>query len=327
MTQVCQRYKVRVIQITPHDDYYLLETNRGPKELRMWPRIDVMRWSFAWREQLARAGFREVERFIRTRDSKPFVVVGRKGFTMTDHLRGAEPFEPSPVHAETCGRMVGKMHEAQQANHLLDAAELLKKEQGFAVAEAKRARRLKKEFVLRHAFLSERDRWVASLFPPLLERMERSAELLTGTHADADSLAVSHRHMGKENWALVNDKVMLRGFFRPGLSVQLRDVAGYLKQLYADTEDTQRIDAFLDGYMAEKQLGYEDYKMLLAFMAFPHETWHSIEQYVCHASSEKDEQSPHGIEQALAAQERVDRLLLHIAHRAEETRGFVHEPL
>jgi Ser/Thr protein kinase RdoA (MazF antagonist) len=328
LTQVCRRYKARVIQITPHDDYYLLETNRGPKELRLWPRIDVLRWSFAWREQLAREGIREVERFIRTRDAKPFVVAGRKGFTLTDHLRGAEPLDPSPANAGRCGRIVAKMHETQQANHLLDAAELLKKEQGFAVAETKRAQRMQQEFVTRHAFLRERDKWVASLFAPLLERMERSAELLSAARIDPDTLAVSHQQLEKENWVLVNNKVFLRGFHRPALSVQLRDVAGFLKQLYAESEDLERVDAFLDGYLSEKPLGYEDYKLLLAFMAFPQDTWNSVEQYVSNVLEERKEQTPNGIEQALVAQVRIDRLLQHIAHRAEEARsGASHEPL
>jgi hypothetical protein len=78
LSEVCQHYRARVIRVTPLDDCYLLETNRGPKELHIWPRVDVMRWSFAWRERLARQGFRDLERFIRTRDSKPFLVVGKR---------------------------------------------------------------------------------------------------------------------------------------------------------------------------------------------------------------------------------------------------------
>lgn len=332
LTQVCQRYRSRVIHITPHDDYYLLETNRGPKELRVWPRIEVMRWSFAWREQLARQGMREVERFIRTRDAKPFVIAGRKGFTLTDHLRGAQPYSPSRAHASTCGSMVAMMHQAQQTSHLLDAAELLKSEQRFAIAEAKRAHRLQQELLSRQAFPAERDKWLASLFGPLIERMEKSADLLLSAQNEADQLVVSHRQLGTENWALVDNKVMLRGFYRPGLSVQMRDVASFLKQLYAEEEDLARVDAFLDGYQARRAMSYEDYKLLLGFMAFPLDTWNSIEQYVSNVSlargEAREEEAPEAILAALAVQGRIDRLLQHIAHRAERARsGAVHEPL
>lgn len=332
LTQVCQRYKIRVIHITPHDDFYLLETNRGPKELRLWPRIEVMRWSFAWREQLARQGIREVERFIRTRDAKPFVIAGRKGFTLTDHLRGAMPYSPSRAHASTCGSIVAMMHEAQLSSHLLDAAELLKKEQGFAVAESKRARRLQQELLSRSAFPTEREKWLANLFEPLIERMERSAALLESVQSEEERLAVSHRQLGAENWTLVGGKLMLRGFYRTGLSVQMRDVATYLKELYTETEDFDRIDAFLDGYHARRRIGYEDYKLLLGFMAFPLHTWNRFEQYVSHVSlaqeEAREEEAPEAILAALALQEKIDRLLQHIAHRAERARrGNVHEPI
>jgi len=333
LKQVCQRYKIRVIQITPHDDFYLLETNRGPKELRLWPRIEVMRWSFAWREQLARQGVREVERFIRTRDAKPFVIAGRKGFTLTDHLRGAQPYSPSRAHAATCGSMVAMMHDAQQNNHLLDAAELLKKEQGFAIAEAKRARRLHQELLSREAFPQELDKWLSSLFGPLVERMERSADLLLAAQqGEMESIAVSHRQLGAENWTLVDEKVMLRGFYRTGLSVQMRDVAHFLKQLYTEQEDLERVDAFLDGYEAKRRIRYEDYKLLLGFMAFPLETWNRIEQYVSNVSLARGEvqeqEPPESILGALAVQGRIDRLLQHIAYRAERARsGAIHEPL
>lgn len=320
LTEVCQRYKARVIQITPQDQYYLLETNRGPKELRMWPRIDVMRWSFAWREHLARQGVREVERFIRTRDAKPFVIAGRKGFTLTDHLRGAKPFAPTRARAATCGSMVAIMHEAQQANHILDAAELLKKEQANIVSEAKRAQRLQQEFLTKSAFPSKRDKWLASLFAPLIERMERSAELLLAADVDADTLAVSHRHLTKDNWVLVGDKVKLRGFYRTGLSVQLRDVASYLRQLYTESEDLEQVDAFLDGYHAKRKLGYEDYKLLLGFMAYPAEVWGRLEHHAGNTDMPETEAVPEDILVALATQEKVDQLLQHIATRAERVR-------
>ncbi len=313
LSEVLQRYKARVIRITPLDDYYLLETNRGPKELHVWPRVDVMRWSFAWREQMARQGLREVERFIRTRDAKPYLVMGKKGFTLTDHLRRIDPFVPTVETARQSGRVVARMHTAQQKNHLFQAHDFLKQEQLHAFSEARRARALSEEW-------SARDPWLSGVFPPLLERMERSAELLSSRRIDPDRLAVSHRDLRQVNWGLVSDKLFLRGFFQTPLSVQQRDVACFLRELYVEFQNADLVTAFLDGYEEHKPLQYGDYTLMLAFMAYPEDVWQSLDRYI--SGVREDGEAPTGdLEQALARQQHVDRLLRHVAHRAEHARS------
>lgn len=320
LTEVLQRYKARVIQITPQDGYYLVETNRGPKELRMWPRIDVMRWSFAWREQMARQGNRDVERFIRTRDSKPYLVCGKKGFTLTDHLRHTDPLRPTPEMVRKSGRLVARMHAAQQQNHLFPSSDFLRQEQLYAASEANRARALEQEWYLR-------DDRVAEVFPPMLERMERSVQLLSTKQVNPEQLAVSHRDLHHDNWGVVHDKLILRGFYRPSLSVQQRDVACYLRELFLQHKEEQLVDAFLDGYEEEKPLQYGDYTLMLAFMAYPSDVWRSLERYITHVR-EQGVASTEELDQTLARQQLVDRLLRHVAHRAERARsGTAYEPI
>jgi Ser/Thr protein kinase RdoA (MazF antagonist) len=326
ITEVCRQYKARVIRVSPVDDFFLLETNRGPKELRVWPRVDVMRWSFAWREQMARQGVREVERFIRTRDAKPYLVAGKRGFTLTDHHRHNEAFHPTAGIARQCGRMVALMHQAQQANPVFQAADFLQQEQLHASTEAKRARAIAEAFEPKAA-VNETTRWVANLLSPLLERLERSAQLLVSPHIDPDQLAVSHRFLYRDNWGMVNDKLFLRGFFRPVLSVQHRDVACYLKEQFLRDEDWQQVEAFLDGYEEVKPLTYGEYTLLLAFMAYPGDVWRNAEAFVT-TVRQQGEASITDIKQALANQETVDRLLRQIAHRAEQARsGTAYEPI
>jgi Ser/Thr protein kinase RdoA (MazF antagonist) len=320
LSEVLQRYKARVIQITPLDDCYLLETNRGPKELRLWPRVDIMRWSFAWREQMVRQGFREVERFIRTRDAKPFLVFGKRGFTLTDHLRQKDPYAPTAENAKQSGRVVARMHLAQQANSLFQGADFLKQEQLNATSEAKRARAMVEDF-------GDCDQKTAGLFAPLLERMERSAQLLSSRWVDPEQLAVSHRSLHRDNWGLVDDKLFLHGFYRPALSVQQRDVACYLRELFLHQENMDLVTAFLDGYEELKPLHYGDYTLILAFMAYPEELWKSLERYFS-LMNEQGEGSTEEIEQAIARQQLVDCLLRHVAHRAEHARsGAAYEPI
>ncbi|WP_139490241.1 hypothetical protein [Brevibacillus dissolubilis] len=322
LTPICQRYKARVIRIIPQEDYYLVETNRGPKELRVWPRVDVMRWSYAWREQMARQGFRNVERFIRTRDAKPYVVSGKKGYTMTDHLRKVGPYTPGMEHAHYAGQMIAKMHQAQSSQSFPVASDLLKREQSLAVEEAKRARHVF-EHISETPLKGEQRHFIASMFPPLLERMERSAELISTTLIPEEYLAVSHREMGRENWGLVEDQLFLRGFYRPTLSIQHRDTATLLRQIYMDTQNLSSVDAFLDGYEENKPLSYDEYRLLLAFMAYPQEVWRQIENIVhpiTLTGEAQDESALVQVEQAIRRQQLIDELLQHIAQRAERGR-------
>lgn len=320
LNEVCRHYRVRVIRATPLEDCFLLETNRGPKEIRIWPRVDVMRWSFAWRERLARQGFRNLERFIRTRDAKPFVLVGKRGVTMTDHLRHIEACQPGEELAVQCGRVIGMMHAVQQESPLLAGAEYLQQEKLRAEAEWNRAKAMAESYRQSIGRESGRRRWVGELMTPLLQRMERSATMLSHPSITPESVSVSHRYLTRDNWGMVNEKLYLTGFFRPALSVQLRDVAGYLRELYLTHADIKQIDSFLDGYEGEKPLSYGDYTLLLAMMARPREIWKSISSFV-EKAAQGERVSTAEIERALECQQSIDQLLRHIADRAERARG------
>ncbi|MDH4617541.1 phosphotransferase [Brevibacillus sp. AY1] len=320
LQEICQQYRARVIRVTPLEDYYLLETNRGPKELRVWPRVDVMRWSFAWRERLARQGFRGLERFIRTRESKPFVIVGKRGVTMTDHQRHIEACQSNQEVDRQTGRVIGMMHAAQQESPLLSGLEYLNQEKLKAETAWNRAKALFASYRRSRAGEARGERWVAELMPSLLQRMERSYAMLSHSSISADQIGVSHRDLTRDNWGMVNDKLFIRGFFRPTLSVQLRDVANYLREMHLTHGDFSQVDSFLDGYQEKKPLTYGEYTLLLAFMARPREVWNSVEDYVTRLSHEQQVPTT-GIERALESQQSVDQLLRHIADRAERARG------
>ncbi|UFJ39069.1 phosphotransferase [Brevibacillus humidisoli] len=327
LSYICQRYKIRVIDVKARGDHYLLETNRGPKELHIWPRLDVLRWSFAWREQLARQGFREVERFIRTRDAKPYVVVRKTGFTLNDHLRDVETFSPTSEQANQCGQIAARMHQAQAMSEYPQVVDLLRREQSHAESEVKRARELYQQLKQSPKGLGQSFRWVVQQFPALLERMDRSVELLHSPLLNEELLAASHLSLGPENWAWLDGKLFLHGFYRSTLSVQPRDMSLYLQYLYQQDETFERVDAFLDGYEQIKPLRYEEYLLMLAFLAFPAPTWKQVEQFVTDGQ-ESDEEAVGNIRQTLQKQQDLDHLLLHLARRSERLgRGIANEPI
>ena len=329
LNYICQRYMIRVIDVKARGDHYVLETNRGPKELHIWPRLDVLRWSFSWREQLARQGVREIERFIRTRDAKPYVIVRKIGFTLSDHLRDAKAFTPALEHAHQCGQLAARMHQAQAGTEYLPVVDLLRREQNHLSSEMKRARDSYRQLRQAAGERSRTAKWVMEQFPALLERMERSVELLHSPLLKEEDLAPSHFSLGPENWAWLDGRLILRGFYHSRLSVQPRDIASYLKYLYQQDGQLAQVEAFLNGYEQIKPLRYEEYLLLLAFLAFPADAWEQVEPFVADGrGTEPDAEAVEALKHTLRRQQELDRLLWYLAQRTERSgRGIAHEPI
>ncbi|WP_232695621.1 hypothetical protein [Brevibacillus daliensis] len=318
LTPICKKYKIRTIKVTPKDDFYLIETNRGTKEMRVWPRVDYMRWSFSWREQMVKNGQRNVERFIRTKDSKPYVIYSNKGYSLIDHQKNSEQVPLIPSMIKECGRTTAWMHIAQQAQDVPIGSELLRREQERINEEIVQAKQKIREWQIGHQ--GDEVAELVELLEPVWERMERSASLLAAISLPEELLHVTHKEMLKENWILVGNQVFLRGFYRPQLSVQQRDTASYLRQLAGEEGNEQLIEAFLDGYEEQKQLSYEEYKLLLAFMAYPRELWQAISTCFLTDDGINDQELRANVQKMVEQQSCIDHTLQEIAKRAEQGR-------
>ncbi|MDN9012556.1 hypothetical protein [Brevibacillus laterosporus] len=317
ISPICKRYKLKTTKITPKVDYYLIETNRGTKEIRVWPRIEYMRWSYGWREQMARQGVKNVERFIRTKDSKPYVVSNKKGYSLMDHHRVAEPIAYTIDNMLECGRITAQMHLAQQAQSLQIGGELLRREQLHAQQVLDRTKKFLKQWE-RDQNAKKRNKW-GSLFPSILERMERSATLIQSVSLPDEVLAASHKELSRKNWVMVDDQVFLRGFYKTSLTVQHKDTASFLHEIALDGGDQALVDAFLDGYEEVKPLNYEEFRLLLSFMAYPQELWRTLEK-VLQANTKEDKQATEDVKQSVMRQRELDYHLQRLAKRAERGR-------
>ncbi|QOT01128.1 hypothetical protein JNUCC42_10990 [Brevibacterium sp. JNUCC-42] len=318
ISPICKRYKIRTIKITPKTDYYLIQTNRGTKEMRVWPRVDYMRWSFGWREQMARQGFRNVERFIRTKDSKPYVVSNKKGYSLTDHYSAAEPIAYTIDNMMECGRMIARMHQAQQAQATQIGGELLKREQSHAQEVMVQTKKILEQWERESNLKQRRSRW-SSLFSSILERMERSAVLIKSVSLPEEILAASHKELTRKNWVMVDNKLFLRGFYKTSLTIQHKDTASFLQEIALDGGDPALVDAFLDGYEEEKTLSYEEFRLLLSFMVYPQELWSNLEK-VLQVNIKEDNQVAEDIKQSVMRQRELDYHLQRLAKRAERGR-------
>jgi hypothetical protein len=84
------KYHFHVYHSIPTENGYYLETNYGTKRVMVWKHEPCLRWSYLWREELAKKGFRQVDRFIGTRDGAPYVKVNEEYIVVQDKLLGKE---------------------------------------------------------------------------------------------------------------------------------------------------------------------------------------------------------------------------------------------
>lgn len=112
MQTIATHYHFHVYRSIRIKDGYRLETNCGPKRISVWTQEQHLHWSFLWREELAQKGFRQVDRFIRTRDGAPYVNVSQEYVVVQDILEGkAVPFD-QPLSWFSLGNCIGLLFQS-----------------------------------------------------------------------------------------------------------------------------------------------------------------------------------------------------------------------
>jgi hypothetical protein len=105
------KYHFHVYHSIPTDNGFYLETNYGPKRVVVWKHEPCLRWSYLWREELAKKGFRQVDRFIGTRDGAPYVKINEEFIVVQDKLFGKEISLNQPQSMSLLGQFVGLLYQ------------------------------------------------------------------------------------------------------------------------------------------------------------------------------------------------------------------------
>lgn len=112
MQTLASHYHFHVYRSIHIKDGYRLDTNCGPKKISAWSQEQYLHWSFLWREELAHKGFRQVDRFIRTRDGAPFVKINEEYIVVQDIFEGKTiPFD-KPLSWILLGKTMGLLFQS-----------------------------------------------------------------------------------------------------------------------------------------------------------------------------------------------------------------------
>ncbi|GAB7388683.1 hypothetical protein BSNK01_25210 [Bacillaceae bacterium] len=263
LREVLPRYSLRVFHIRPLLTGWEIETDRGRKRLEMWPDKEQLEWSFAWREGVAKNGFRSVERFIRTKEGMPYVWAESRGFALVDHVSGTAP---NPTDRNDCRRMgniLAMLHQAMEECPAPATASGVRQVQRMETEIAFMREILKRPESIPH--------WAARNGRPLLERMQRAHRFLAGmSEGENGTFPASVSAFTPVNMAKGADFWYVHGFRPSCAAPRYQDMAQLLKCVYLESgRDDGAVKAVLAGYAERRPFLLSDVKKLLAYLLYP----------------------------------------------------------
>jgi len=278
LNAVLQHYNLIVEQVEEYPSYYILKTNRGQKLLRSWNDFETINWTFEVREAISRAGFRKLDRFIRTKHGDPFVFVDNIGYFLTDWNEGVIP---SVTKAEQMKLLANTLAELHLAMSSVQIEPLLQKdwepwskhfERGIKhIEEIERAIAKKKE-------KTKLDDLVLSNLSTHQKQINDSVKLAKIVEANADLNNQPTICLGKVQ--LNNFRIDSYGeawLFDLGIPIHetpAYDLAKLSIQLYQKSQyqDEIVID-FFDQYQSIRPLEQSERQWILTYLNYPHDLW------------------------------------------------------
>lgn len=119
-TEIARVYDLHALQAIPSTDGYVLTTNRGLKYVTLWPNQHKAHWAFLFREELAKRGYKSIDRFIRTTQGDPYTPFQNKWMAITDYFTGKPILNEEPYSLKQLGLFVAELYEVLQNEQVMN---------------------------------------------------------------------------------------------------------------------------------------------------------------------------------------------------------------
>jgi hypothetical protein len=319
---VIREYNFHVYHTLPITNGYLFETNVGTKYISVWRDKELLNWSFLWREEVAKKGFRTIDRFIRSRDGAPFVQLNKEYIVVQDQFQEKRAVDNPFVRWETVGRLTGLILKTCQ--ELLPKVNFSQKDGALSRAIGKN----KFEFESRDEIFDIKKELYAhnSMFSKLVQiqwkEIEKRWKHATTIQQVSKSSATTNQlfpAISLAQWGLLTEGCLGFSCQHQEISLGLRDVAGCMKDLYVGKgQSINVIDQFCSEFEKVYQPSLEEHYSILANFIYPQSFLAIINKFLQHNFSSEE-----CIElwmKECEVQEKVDRLRLWQAERIDRLR-------
>lgn len=318
MQTLASHYHFHVYRSIHIKDGYRLETNCGPKKISVWSQEPYLHWSFLWREELAHKGFRQVDRFIRTRDGAPYVKVNQEYVVVQDILEGKRiPFD-QPLSwlllAKSMGLLFRSFRElAQRYYNYQKKSANWENVSEDKYTDHKRLQELKKRIVtqkdsmftylVKEHWLSIEKRWKQSI---TLQRIECSP-IVSLSKVNLDDIILLQQ--GCLGFCLNQHQV----------AYDYQAIAELLKDLYQqEGASLENMEYFYSSFQNIYQPTLEDQYNILSHLIYPKSFIEMIHNYLEYGYSDQD--CAQGWMELCQNQEKLDQLHHWYAERIDRMR-------
>lgn len=307
---------------------YRLETNVGPKRLSVWYDQALVTWAFAWREQLACLGYRQIDRFIRHQQGGYYVE--REGvYLVVQDLFLGEVFTPqSREQYRLLGLFVGSWYKAcMEATRQLSPPmrERLAETLGASSCHLERSSQGLKTYKEKiDALADSMSTYLIRQHWPSLAKRYRQASLLEEAGQAGQREFLFPKGISLDEWRLTKEGYVVFQRIDEEAAFDLGGIAQFLQCVYLDEQATLAdIEAWYLGFCQAFPTTIHTHYHLLGRLIFPRRHLEILSSYL--NQEEEEERCMEAWLKACQEQTRLDELHLFLAQlidREKEERGL-----
>ena len=281
LVEVIRQYNLRVGTIESFKKMHILKTERGTKILKVWNDPKELEKAHFYKELLAKQGFRRIERFIHTRDGKPYVLYKGQGYSLSDLIEGLPPSIKRESDIRATGATLGEFHDS------LSKIKTDKKFTRWSFHFENGLKSLSKlEGKLKNTNKSEFDQIIINDLKAYKEQINQSIQMAKSVEKNLVKNGI------EPIWCHGNPKInsfkideygegWLIDFNYPIVDMVAYDMGKLISRLYIKNNyDSKIVLTFIDSYQNIKPLRPDDKLLLLTYIAYPHNIWKFLQIYL-----------------------------------------------
>lgn len=288
--EIIRQYDLRVGMIETSPSYYSMKTNLGIKKLNIWNDHNIVKEVYRYREMVVKAGFRKVDRFIRTKEGLPYIIQGNIGYSLSDDIKGVLPSLNNEKEVKILAKTIAKFQQALMRVIIDNEIEL------WSSNFYKGLKYLNKieDIVKSKENKNEMDELLSNDLPTFKNEILQSIEMAKKVEKIAkknNSIpTLCHGNLQLKSFVIDEfDECWVIDFSKPVVDVASYDLAKFIWKIYNDkTVNIKDIYKLLDYYQEVKPLKLEDKLWILTYLAYPHELWKFVYIYYSKAIQPKN---------------------------------------
>lgn len=317
---ITKEYHFHVYHTTPLEHGFRLETNVGSKYAFIWNQKEQLQRSFYWKEEVAKKGFRQIDRFIRTRDGAPFVQINKEYLVIQDAFDGEEMAYGSAEVWERVGQICGMIYIA-----CVESSSSFQNEQQNLPTDRDQPLPLSlvnlEDLTLMKRKLLAQDNMFTHLvhlhWKELEKRWKHAQAIERASHAK-NSFLLFYPTLHLEQWVMLERGLALQSKNCPLLQ-GLQGISEFMQEAFLQPEvGLEQVEAFLTGFESTSQASLEEHYLIMAHMIYPRTFMRILGAYL--AGMGTIEESVEKWMDECEKQEKLDQLYVWFAERIDRLR-------